>query len=159
MRGAAGQQRVPDSFFYTYHIPLPPLNEQRRIVALCSKADELRRLPREAQREAQALLPALFEEMFGDLQLNTKNWDTLPFSDIGQLDRGKSQHRPRDAAHLYGGSYPFVQTGDVANANGVITTYSQTYSEAGLAQSKLWPAGTLCMYHIDTLGYTLRRRP
>ncbi|RRR73154.1 MAG: hypothetical protein EI684_09230 [Candidatus Viridilinea halotolerans] len=48
------------------NIPLPPLSEQRRIVAILRKADELLRLRREAQREAQALLPALFEEMFGD---------------------------------------------------------------------------------------------
>jgi type I restriction enzyme, S subunit len=67
MRGAAGQQRVSDDFFYTYRIPLPPLSEQRQIVAILRKADELRRLRREAQREAQTLLPALFEEMFGDL--------------------------------------------------------------------------------------------
>jgi type I restriction enzyme S subunit len=59
--------------------------------------------------------------------------------------RGKSKHRPRNAPHLYGGEYPFVQTGDVRNADHTITEYSQTYSEAGLAQSKLWPKGTICI--------------
>jgi type I restriction enzyme, S subunit len=38
-----------------------------------------------------------------------------------------------------------VQTGDVANCDGYIRAYSNTYSEAGLRQSKLWPAGTLCI--------------
>jgi type I restriction enzyme S subunit len=33
----------------------------------------------------------------------------------------------------------------VANSDGWIESYSQTYSEAGLAQSKLWPTGTLCI--------------
>ncbi len=68
-------------------------------------------------------------------------WVRLPF--LGELNRGKSRHRPRDAAHLYGGPYPFIQTGDVAQSNGEITTHKQTYSEAGLAQSRLWPAGTV----------------
>jgi len=73
------------------------------------------------------------------------NWKTYKLSEIGTLARGKSKHRPRDASHLYGGDYPFIQTGDVKNANHKIYTYTQTYSEAGLAQSKLWEAGTLCI--------------
>jgi type I restriction enzyme S subunit len=65
--------------------------------------------------------------------------------ELGFVGRGKSKHRPRDAEHLYGGPYPFIQTGDVKHADLYVTLYSQTYSEAGLAQSKLWPAGTLCI--------------
>lgn len=59
--------------------------------------------------------------------------------------RGKSKHRPRNDPKLYGGPYPFIQTGDVRGSRHLITGYSQTYSEAGLAQSKLWPKGTLCI--------------
>jgi type I restriction enzyme S subunit len=70
-------------------------------------------------------------------------WVALP--QIGELARGKSKHRPRNDPHLYGGPYPFVQTGDVKQADGTITTYSQTYNEVGLAQSRLWPKGTLCI--------------
>ncbi|AFZ45528.1 restriction modification system DNA specificity domain protein [Halothece sp. PCC 7418] len=65
--------------------------------------------------------------------------------ELGIVGRGRSRHRPRDAEHLYGGKYPFIQTGDVKHSNLYITQYSQTYSEAGLAQSKLWKAGTLCI--------------
>lgn len=70
-------------------------------------------------------------------------WATL--GSLGDLDRGRSRHRPRNAAHLYGGPYPFIQTGDVGRANGLIRSYTQTYNEAGLQQSRLWPAGTLCI--------------
>lgn len=126
-------------------IPLPPPSEQHRIVAILRQADELRRLRRQANERAQGLLPALFEEMFGDPVTNPKGWDVKPLSQLGELDRGRSRHRPRDAAHLYGGPYSFVQTGDVANSGGWITNYSQTYSEAGLAQSRLWPKRTLCI--------------
>lgn len=66
-------------------------------------------------------------------------------SDLGTLDRGKSRHRPRYAEHLYGGTYPFIQTGDIKAAGGRVSTFTQTYSEAGLAQSRLWPADTLCI--------------
>ncbi|HCH3831744.1 TPA: restriction endonuclease subunit S [Vibrio parahaemolyticus] len=73
------------------------------------------------------------------------SWSTKSLDELGTVSRGRSRHRPRDAAHLYGGPYPFVQTGDVKRAGLYLTEYSQTYSDEGLAQSKLWPSGTLCI--------------
>lgn len=73
------------------------------------------------------------------------SWPQYRLDQLGSVSRGRSRHRPRDAAHLYGGSYPFVQTGDVKHAGLYLTNYEQTYSEEGLAQSKLWPVGTLCI--------------
>jgi type I restriction enzyme, S subunit len=70
-------------------------------------------------------------------------WATMPL--LGELNRGKSKHRPRNDPRLLGGPYPFIQTGDVRNSGGWIRSHSQTYSEFGLAQSRLWPAGTLCI--------------
>ena len=73
------------------------------------------------------------------------SWTARRLNQLGYLSRGRSRHRPRDAVHLYNGPYPFVQTGDVKHAGLYITDYEQTYSEAGLEQSRLWPAGTLCI--------------
>lgn len=72
-------------------------------------------------------------------------WVEKSLDELGFVGRGKSKHRPRDAEFLYGGPYPFIQTGDVKHAELYVTTYSQTYSNEGLAQSKLWPKGTLCI--------------
>lgn len=69
----------------------------------------------------------------------------LTLAELGHVSRGRSRHRPRDAAFLYGGPYPFIQTGDVRKANFFVTEFTQTYSDAGLAQSKMWPSGTLCI--------------
>ena len=66
-------------------------------------------------------------------------------ANLGELGRGKSKHRPRNAPELFGGPYPFIQTGEVKAAGRIIREYSQTYSELGLEQSKLWPEGTLCI--------------
>ena len=73
------------------------------------------------------------------------SWKPQRLDQLGYLSRGRSRHRPRDAAHLYDGAYPFIQTGDVKHAGLYITEHQQTYSEAGLEQSRLWPAGTLCI--------------
>ena len=44
------------------------------------------------------------------------------------MQRGKSKHRPRDDEKLYGGAYPFIQTGDIKKANLYIKEYERTYS-------------------------------
>jgi type I restriction enzyme S subunit len=137
--------RADIRFLLGLKVSLPSLREQHRIVDLLSRAEGIVRLRREAQRKAAELIPAIFLDLFGDPATNPNRWPLVAFGDLGQLDRGKSRHRPRDAQELYDGPYPFIQTGDVANSGGRIVRYEQTYSELGLAQSRLWPAGTLCI--------------
>lgn len=74
-----------------------------------------------------------------------QSWALQTLNDLGTLQRGRSRHRPRYAFHLYGGKYPFIQTGEIREARKYIRKYEQTYSDAGLEQSKLWPEGTLCI--------------
>lgn len=69
----------------------------------------------------------------------------LSLDQLGSVNRGKSKHRPRNDPSLYGGEYPFVQTGDIKHSHFYVTNHTQTYNETGLAQSKLWDAGTLCI--------------
>lgn len=230
MTGTAGQKRLPKDFVEANPFPLPPLAEQRRIVA---KVDELMALcdrleVQQADAESahaqlvQALLDSLtqatdfasnwqrlaehFHTLFTTepsiealkqtlLQLAVMGklvpqapsdesadkllkrisdhrstyrekkqksladisevekpfelpcqwaWTTLPA--IGELARGKSRHRPRNDPSLYaGGNVPLIQTGDVARANGVVKTHSAMYNAKGLEQSRLWPAGTMCI--------------
>ncbi len=71
-------------------------------------------------------------------------WVTLPA--VGELARGKSRHRPRNDPSLYaGGNVPLIQTGDVARASGTVKTHSAMYNAKGVEQSRLWPAGTMCI--------------
>ena len=84
--------------------------------------------------EEAALLPQLPPE-----------WRYTKLANLGELARGRSRHRPRNDQRLFGGPYPFIQTGEVKAAGRSITEYRTTYSELGLAQSKLWPEGTLCI--------------
>jgi type I restriction enzyme, S subunit len=79
------------------------------------------------------------------MKVAKKEWKPLRLDELGFLGRGKSRHRPRNEASLYGGPYPFIQTADVMAADPYITSYSQTYSEFGFKQSKMWPPETLCM--------------
>ena len=91
------------------------------------------------------LVKSRFIEMFGDPITNSKNLPELTLPDLGEFGRGVSKHRPRNAPELLGGKYPLIQTGEVANAELYINGYTNTYSELGYKQSKMWKAGTLCI--------------
>ena len=130
---------------YRVEILLPPLEEQRRIAAILDQAETLRTQRRTALALQGSLTQSLFLDMFGDPVANPKGWPTPKFGEVGKLDRGISKHRPRNAPELLGGKHPLVQTGEVANCDGYIRSYTSTYSDLGLRQSKMWPAGTLCI--------------
>jgi type I restriction enzyme S subunit len=89
-------------------------------------------------------LSKLKDEAIAELPELPSKWvyDYLAYA--GELGRGKSKHRPRNDKKLFGGEYPFFQTGDV-KAQKVLKHFTQTYNEVGLKQSKLWKKGTLCI--------------
>lgn len=126
-------------------IPLPPLDEQKRIAGILDAADTLRTKRRESLAQLDILLQSTFLDMFGDPVTNPMGWEIKPLGEIGTLDRGVSKHRPRNDPLLLGGLHPLIQTGDVSNSEGYIRTYTSTYSDLGLKQSKKWPARTLCI--------------
>ena len=154
MRGGAGQQRVPAEFLKKELIRLPPVTEQRRIVEILDQANRFIRFRAEAETKAARILPALFVKMFGNPVTNPMGWPVKPLGYLGKLERGRSTHRPRNDSALLSGPYPLIQTGDVANSGGRIREFTETYSEVGLAQSRMWPAGTLCITIAANIGRT-----
>jgi type I restriction enzyme S subunit len=75
-----------------------------------------------------------------------RHWQDKTLNELGDFQRGKSRHRPRnDAALFSGGKHPLIQTGEIKEANLYITAHSAAYNDFGLAQSKLWPKNTLCI--------------
>jgi type I restriction enzyme S subunit len=83
-----------------------------------------------------------------------EGWCWVGILQLGELDRGKSKHRPRNDPKLLGGPYPFIQTGDIKRADGFIREHFQTYSYFGLQQSRLWPTGTLCITSAANIAET-----
>ena len=135
-------------------IKLPELEHQMQIVKVLDKASKLIFLRRQQLAKLDELVKARFVEMFGDPVKNTMNWEIKPLSELGELNRGVSKARPRNSPELLGGPYPLIQTGEVANAKTYITSFNSTYSEKGLAQSKMWPKGTLCITIAANIAQT-----
>jgi len=63
-------------------IPLPPIDEQRRIVGLLDRAAEIRRRADAARAKARAVIPALFLDTFGDPATNPKSWPTARLGEV-----------------------------------------------------------------------------
>ena len=127
-------------------IPLPPLSEQQSIVdyldSAFAKIDAMKANAEKALGEAKALFQASLKEMLEPKE----GWEEKNLQEVAcDFSRGKSKHRPRNDKKLFGGNYPFIQTGEIRNANVYVTSHSSTYNEIGLSQSKLWPKGTVCI--------------
>lgn len=133
---------------------IPSIERQREIVQILRKSRELISLRKQQLAKLDELIKARFVEMFGDPVKNTMDWEIKPLSELGELNRGVSKARPRNSPELLGGPYPLIQTGEVANAKTYITSFNSTYSEKGLAQSKMWPKGTLCITIAANIAQT-----
>jgi type I restriction enzyme S subunit len=130
-----------------FDFALPPLPEQRRIVAILDEAFTGLEVTRANAEKNLQNARELFERyLLSVVRQGGLGWKDMTLKEISiDFGRGKSRHRPRGDMRLLGGTYPLIQTGDVANSDHRITEYSQTYNEFGLAQSKLWPKGTVCI--------------
>jgi type I restriction enzyme S subunit len=150
----AAQKKFNKTSFREIEINLPSLHEQQRIVTILSEAfaaiDKAKANAEQNLKNAKEL----FESYLQCMVLNPTNtekdtnggWVKKTLKEISiTFGRGKSKHRPRNDKKLYGGPYPFIQTGDIRSCNHYVTEYTQTYNEIGLAQSKLWPIGTICI--------------
>jgi len=84
MTGTAGQKRVPADFLRRYKIPLPPLEEQKRIAAILDKADAIRKKRQRAIEMLDEFLRATFLDMFGDPITNPKGWELLPLGSLSE---------------------------------------------------------------------------
>ncbi len=114
-------------------------------------AAEKAKLIKEKKIKKEKPLPEITEE---EIPFEVpENWVWVRLPDVGELNRGKSKWRPRNDSKLYvNGIIPFVQTGDVARANKYIRTCSAMYNEFGLAQSRLWEKGTICLTIAANIG-------
>ena len=128
-------------------IVIPPLAEQKQIVAILDQAftaiDQAKANIEQNIKNAKELFQSKLNDIFSQ---KGDGWVEKTLKEVSlDFGRGKSKTRPRNDKKLFGGKYPFIQTGDIRNANKILKTYSQTYNEIGLIQSKLWMKGTICI--------------
>ena len=126
-------------------IPLINIKKQDEIIACMDVIQSITEMCKQELKKYDELIKAQFVEMFGDPVSNSRGLPEATLPELGEFGRGVSKHRPRNDPKLLGGKYPLIQTGDVASSDLYITSYTGTYSDLGLAQSKMWDEGTLCI--------------
>ena len=113
--GTAGQQRVPKPFMESTLVPLPPLDEQRRIVGILNRAAKIKRLQARAAERLQEFIPALFVKMFGNPVENPMGWEVRPLGELCETDRQGLRADDPVASGL-----PYVGVEHVGSGTGVI---------------------------------------
>jgi type I restriction enzyme S subunit len=108
MTGAAGQRRVPTEFLKNYEIPLPPLDDQKRIAHLLGKVEGLIARRKQHLQQLDDLLKSVFLEMFGDPVRNEKGWEPVTLGHIFKVASGNglvAKNMDSDGPYnVYGGN-------------------------------------------------------
>ena len=91
----ATMQHITKGPFERTEIPVPHLSEQSRIVKLLDEASKLQSLRVQADHRTADLIPALFHELFGDADSNSKNLTRIKVRDAVDLINGRA-FKPTD---------------------------------------------------------------
>ena len=136
-------------------IPLPPLDEQRRIVGILNRAARIERLRARAEERLREFIPALFVKMFGDPSVNPLYRGVAQLGEVCTVVGGGTPRRSNGA--YFGGSILWATPTDVTALVGLsIESTRETLTETGLRESsaRLIPAGTVLLTSRATIGYT-----
>ena len=133
---------------------LPDLDTQRKLAKVLWSLNDTKEAYKKLIAATDELVKSQFIEMFGDPAETPNGYPIEKLASVGELNRGVSKARPRNNPALLGGPYPLIQTGEVTAAELYIDHYENTYSELGLAQSKMWPKGTLCITIAANIAQT-----
>ena len=154
--------------YLAFPLLLPPLAEQRAIAAVLDAIDDAIERTEAVIAATERLRDALLHDLLtrgvpgwhsewwnvpglGDVPAS---WEVARLGDVAEVQRGKFAHRPRNEPRFYGGTVPFIQTGDVVRANGRIRQHNQTLNDLGLSISRLFPAGTIIVTIAANIGET-----
>jgi type I restriction enzyme S subunit len=116
MTGSAGQRRVPRGFLENLEIPLPSLDEQRRITAVLDQADGLRRKQRQALNLLSEFEDAAFSDTMKRQESAGKDWPVVELEKLSSLitdgehqtpKRSTSGHRLLSARNVQMGRLDF----------------------------------------------------
>ena len=129
-------------------IPLPPLEEQKRIAAILDKSDSVRRKRQQAIQLADDFLRSVFLEMFGDPVTNPKGWEVSNLKDIARIQIGPFGTQLHKEDYIENG-IPLINPTHIVNGE-IIPKLNLTISEGKHA--------SLSEYHLKTGDIVMGRR-
>ena len=130
-RGATFKE-ISKSIVENIEIPLPPLDEQRRIAAMLDKVSGLIAKRREQLDKLDELVKSRFVEMFGDPVSNPYNWEKVPLPELADIRIGPFGSLLHKEDYIEGG-HPLVNPSHIIDGKIIIdeklTVSHQKYIE------------------------------
>lgn len=143
----ASYPAVSDRIVKESLLPLPPLDEQRRIAAVLDQVDALRAKRLQALEHLDDLAQSIFLDLFGHPLSNPRAWPMKPIGELGKVTTGKTP--PTTSPGMFDGPVPFVTPGDLNSMSPV----KRTVTDAGAARSRtVRPGATLVCCIGATIG-------
>lgn len=116
LKGVGGAQpNISATILKDILIPLPPLETQKKIVAILDKAQALIDARKEQIRLMDELIQSVFYEMFGDPVTNPKGWEVGTINDLTK----KTQYGTSKKAHETDGEYPVLRMNNITYSGGL----------------------------------------
>lgn len=135
-------------------VPVPPIDEQRRIAAILDKADALRSQRRQALAELDKLAQVVFVELFGTLEAPTPGASVTALEDIVEPGRIVTYGIVQAGPHVQDG-VPYIRTGDIKDGRILVDQLSRTSAAIAKDYSRsALKAGDIVMSIRATVGTT-----
>ena len=162
----SAQEGINRGFTGKVDVQYPQLSEQRKIATVLYTVDraieKTEEIIEQTEKIGRGLRQSLFTEgyyeheteQYGTLGEVPVSWEKTRLYKIADVARGKFTHRPRNDPEFYDGEYPFIQTGEVVEAVGELTDFSQTLNEKGRGVSKEFAPGTIIITIAGNIGDT-----
>lgn len=144
MQARASSTTLPllnKSQFSKLEIPLPPIEAQRRIVAVLDKADELRAKRRGALVKLDALVEATFVEMFGDPASTPAPISMTKLSEVGEIITGNTPSRSHP--EYFGRAIEWIKSDNIQPPNPYLTHAKEGLSSEGMRVGRVVPSGSI----------------
>ena len=123
-------------------IPLPPLEEQKKIAAILDAADDYRQRTKALIDKYDQLTQSLFLDMFGDPVTNPKGWESKKLGMVHNISSGGTPSR-KNPEYYSNGTIPWVKTGELKGMYALSPSEYITEDALNNSSAKLFPVNTL----------------
>ena len=136
----------------TVVVPMPAMEEQKKIANSLHGVDELIALRKEQLAKLDQLVKSRFVELFGDINTNDKNWDSQPLGELCTIVRGGS---PRPIENFLGGEVPWIKIGDATKGDNIyLHSTKEHIIRDGVKKSRMVKSGSLIFANCGvSLGF------
>ena len=131
---------------------LPAIEEQKAITAKIYSARAIIGLRQQQLTELDDLVKARFVEMFGDINVNDREWTVQPLGELCTIVRGGS---PRPIEKFLGGDIPWIKIGDATDGESIYLHFTKEHIiREGVSKSRMVKAGSLIFANCGvSLGF------